>query len=66
MLTSEEMSHLTDLMQKPESVSGAQQALHDYIRIIREEKEKRTAGGDPLAAAMQKFRDKKGYQPHHS
>ena len=66
VLTGEEMSHLTDLMQKPESVSGAQQALHDYIRIIREEKQKRTADGDPLAAAMAKFQDKKGYQPHHS
>ncbi len=60
VLTGEEMSHLTTLLQKPESASGAQQALSDYIRIIREEKQKRD-GSDPLAAAMDKFKDKKGY-----
>ena len=62
-LTGEEMSHLTTLLQKPESVSGAAQALGDYIRIIREEKQKRdgTGGMDPLAAAMDKFKEKKGY-----
>ena len=62
ILTGEEMSHLTTLLQKPESTSAAAQALNDYIRIIREEKQKRDgAGVDPLAAAMDKFKDKKGY-----
>ena len=63
VLTSEEMSHLTTLLQKPESVSGAQQALNDYIQVIREEKEKRSSAGsgDPLAAACDKLKEKKGY-----
>jgi DNA primase len=62
-LTADEMSHLTTLLQKPESTAGAQQALTDYIRIIREERDKRlgAAGKDPLAAAMDKFKEKKGY-----
>ena len=62
-LNADEMSHLTTLLQKPESTAGAQQALTDYIRIIREERDKRlgAAGTDPLAAAMDKFKDKKGY-----
>ena len=62
-LSADEMSHLTTLLQKPESTAGAQQALTDYIRIIREERDKRlgAAGTDPLAAAMDKFKDKKGY-----
>ncbi len=62
ILTGEEMSHLTTVLQKPESTSAAAQALNDYIRIIRQEKQKRDGGGtDPLAAAMDKFKDKKGY-----
>ena len=62
-LNGDEMSHLTTLLQKPESTAGAQQALTDYIRIIREERDKRlgAAGKDPLAAAMDKFKEKKGY-----
>ena len=61
-LTADEMSHLTTLLQKPESTAGAQQALTDYIRIIREERDKRLGTArDPLAAAMDKFKDKKGY-----
>ena len=63
ILSGEEMSHLTTLLQKPESVSGAQQALEDYIQVIREEKEKRSSAGstDLLAAACDKFKEKKGY-----
>ncbi len=63
VLTGDEMSHLTTLLQKPESVSGAEQALHDYIHVIQDEKRKRevAAGGDPLLAAMNQFKDKKGY-----
>ena len=62
ILSGEEMSHLTALLQKPESTSAAAQALSDYIRIIREEREKRAGTGvDALAAAMDKFKDKKGY-----
>ena len=61
VLTPEEMNHLTALLQKPESAANAPQALADYIRIIREEHTKRTGGTDPLAAAMETYKDKKGY-----
>ena len=61
VLTSEEMNHLTALLQKPESAANAPQALADYIRIIREEYTKRTGGIDPLAAALETYKDKKGY-----
>ena len=61
VLTPEEMNHLTALLQKPESAANAPQALADYIRIIREEHTKRTGGTDPLVAAMETYKDKKGY-----
>ena len=61
-LSSEEMSHFTAILQKPESVSGAHQALQDYVRIIHEEVDR---GGeqemDPLLAAKEKYKFKKGY-----
>ena len=59
-LTGEEMSHLTTLLQKPESTASAPQALADYIRVIREEQAKRDGSGiDPLLLAMETFKDKK-------
>ena len=62
-LTPEEMSHLTTLLQKPESAANAPQALADYIRIIREECAKRSGRStmDALAAARDTYKDKKGY-----
>lgn len=62
-LSPEEMSHFVDILQKPESVSGAKQALEDYIRIIREESSRRSGVEDidPLLAAKDKFKFKKGY-----
>ena len=62
-LSPEEMSHFVDILQKPESVSGAKQALEDYIRIIREESSRRSGveNVDPLLAAKDKFKFKKGY-----
>ena len=61
--TPEEMSHLTTLLQKPESTANAPQALADYIRIIREEGVKRSGRSamDALAAARDTYKDKKGY-----
>ena len=57
------MSHLTTLLQKPESTANAPQALADYIRIIREEGVKRSGRSamDALAAARDTYKDKKGY-----
>ena len=62
-LTQEEMSHFTAILQKPESVSGAKQALEDYMRIVREESARRSDedGLDPLLAAKEKYKFKKGY-----
>ncbi|MBE6939665.1 MAG: DNA primase [Ruminococcaceae bacterium] len=62
-LTPDEMSHLTSILQKPESTANAAQALTDYIRIIREESNKRNHAAeiDPLLAAQQKYKEKKGY-----
>ena len=66
-LTPEEMSHITGILEQPESPSNRSQALRDYIEIIETEAAKR--GGpdlDPLLAARDKFREKKSYggQPH--
>ena len=63
ILSPEEMNHFTAILQKPESVSGAEQALSDYIRIIREEADRQIGGDelDPLLAAQEKYKFKKGY-----
>ena len=62
-LTTEEMGHLTALLQKPESLAAADKSLPDYIEIIRQSATKRTGGPqeDPLLAAKDKFKEKKGY-----
>lgn len=62
------MSHLTGVVQKPESPAGGERALADYCRVIREEAQKRTAGAgtDPLAAAAEKYKNKKGYGGKHN
>ena len=53
--TTEEISHLIGVLQKPESVKNGAQALRDYCAIILDEAHKRTAADtDPLAAAMEK------------
>ena len=58
-LTSEEMSHMTGVCQKPESTSSGAQALQDYIRIVREEAHKRAdTATDPLLAATEKYKKK--------
>ncbi|MBU5626904.1 DNA primase [Oscillibacter sp. MSJ-2] len=61
-LTPEEMSHLTGVMQKPEVLANSAQALQDYIRVVNDEYTKRTrqAGLDPLLAAQEKYKEKKG------
>ena len=62
-LSPEEMSHLTGICQKPESMDNRHKALADYIRIIKKEHQKRNASDaqeDPLLAATQKYRNKSG------
>ena len=66
-LSAEEMSHLTTILEQPESRSNSGQALRDYIEIIQTEAAKRGGSDqDPLLAARDKFREKKSYggQPH--
>jgi len=60
-LAPDEMSHITAVCQQPESLSNGQQALNDYITIIRSEYDKRTAvpERDPLLAATEKYKRKK-------
>lgn len=62
-LSGAEMSHLTALAQQPESRANGARALADYCRIIQEEAQKRSSqtGQDPLAAAQEKYKNKKGY-----
>ena len=55
LLTPEEMSHVTTILQKPESVANAARSLSDYIAVIKEESQKRAADIDPLTAARDKY-----------
>ncbi len=60
--TAEETSHLSSVLQKPESPAYADKALEDYIQIILRSAEKRRGEQteDPLLAAVEKFKaDKK-------
>ena len=54
----EEISHITSITQKREGVVN-QQALQDYIAVIRSESEKRDSRD--LMAALNRRRDKNGY-----
>ena len=66
-LEPEEMSHITGILEQPETRSNRSQALRDYLEIIQTEAAKRGGAGlDPLLAARDKFREKKSYggQPH--
>ena len=60
-LSSQEMSHMTAVCQKPESVRNGRQALADYIRVIQKDYQRRSGRAiDPLLAAAEKYKDKKG------
>ncbi len=56
--TSEEVSHITSITQKRESVVN-EQAVNDYIAVIQSEAAKR--GSKDLMAALDRHRSKKGY-----
>ena len=66
-LSSEEAGHITAICQQPESPQNARQALNDYIRIVKTEANKRTGSDpiDPLLAATEKYKDKKGTGGKH-
>ena len=61
-LTPEEMSHLTGILQKPEALKSSAQALRDYIGVVHDEYTKRNRASqvDPLLAAQEKYKEKKG------
>lgn len=56
--TPEEMSHLSGVLQKPESPANAERALEDYIQVIQRSAEKRRGEepDDPLVAAVEKYK----------
>ena len=59
--TAEEMGHLTTVMHQPVSLANAERALADYIRVIQRASEKRRESVDPLRAAIERSKEKKGY-----
>ena len=60
--TQEEMAFLTALLQRPASMANAERALGDYIKVIRASAAKREGqeSDDPLLAAMDRSKEKKG------
>ena len=59
---------MTAILQKPESSVNAAEALADYLKTIREEAQKRSGATDIdlLAAAQNKYKEKKGYGGKHN
>ena len=62
-LSPEEMGHLADILQEPAALANAGRAMGDYIRVIKDCALKRRGAGeiDPLLAAKDKFKEKRGY-----
>lgn len=62
-LSTEEMSHLARVTDKPENLGHSQQSLTDYINIIRMERIKRQSRSDEdlLRAAQEKHKKAKAY-----
>ena len=62
-LTPEEMSHMTRVVDQPESTAHGTRAMADYISIIRGEAMHRSdlAGDELLMAAQKKYQQKKAY-----
>jgi DNA primase len=58
--SAEEVSHLTSVLQKPDVLSNAAQALDDYIEIIKNEKQK-IGGNEDLRALAEQMRNRKRY-----
>ena len=63
-LTGEEMDHLAQVASQPESAANAQQAMADYIAVIRREallRSSQGSGDDLLLAAQRRYQEKKAY-----
>ncbi|NCC67836.1 MAG: DNA primase [Clostridia bacterium] len=65
VLSPDEMSLLTSILQKPQDMTNADKALHDYINIIKTEKLAAGRGESPDTADLnklsEKLRQSKGY-----
>ena len=59
--TPEEIGRLAEVMHRPASMARAEKAMDDYIRAIERAAEKRRASADPLRAAVERSKEKKGY-----
>ncbi|MPM81053.1 hypothetical protein SDC9_128105 [bioreactor metagenome] len=58
------MSHLTGVLNQPESLANSEAALQDYIDIIETEHTMQAGNDsheDPLMAMREKYQEKKGY-----
>ncbi len=64
----EAVRRLAEVMQRPVPVMKSEQALADYIRVIQRAAEKRRGGeaADPLRAALDRAKEKKGYGGKHN
>ncbi len=60
-LTPDELSLLTVILQKPETIANGQKALSDYIAIM--ESQRRGTGDMSLQDLANAMREKKGYNP---
>ena len=62
-LSPEEMGLLADILQEPAALANAGRAMGDYIRVIKDCALKRRGAGeiDPLLAAKDQFKEKRGY-----
>ncbi len=62
-LDSQEMDHMARVVSKPQSMANSQQAIRDYIAIIRSELLRRQEAGqdDLLRSAQQRYQKKKAY-----
>ena len=56
-----EIGRLAEILQRPASMSQAGRAMADYIRAIERAAEKRRQSADPLRAAVERSKEKKGY-----
>ncbi len=56
-----EIGRLAEILQRPASMSQAGRAMGDYIRAIERAAEKRRQSADPLRAAVERSKEKKGY-----
>ncbi len=60
--TAEEVSHLTQILQKPEDLSNGERALSDYIEIMHESSaQTQDLSPEALLSVAEKLKQKKGY-----